>query len=237
MKTAAVSGRGILEEMTSPKKKSLQYLRDGVLFLPSFLPTADFEMVQAECRKMRGGMKPEKGSLAVGRMGRYVDRRSNTYTLFTAETIIRRMSRLVGSPMVPSAYPIELRAYRAGSGMEWHQDDPLYEDPQCELVLCLDNNSDSRTEWIDASGARTAEWTPPNAALLIRAGDAGPPHRVTPLKTGERMILKMVWARPGSPRLASFYEHIDSLPGLRDRHRKQANPGRDGRSGKGKRRR
>jgi hypothetical protein len=33
--------------------------------------------------------------------------------------------------------------------MQWHQDDLLYTEPQCEFVLTLENGSDSHTEWVD----------------------------------------------------------------------------------------
>ena len=80
-----------------------------------------------------------------------------------------------------------------------------------------------------------SEWTPPNSALLVRAGDTGAAHRVIPLKTGERTILKMVWTVPGSAKLDSFYEHIDSLPGLRGKGLKQASAGGNRKGAKGRR--
>lgn len=208
--------------MSGATKQSLRYTRDGLLFVPNFLPAADFAAVRADCRSVRGAMKPEKGSLAIGRAGHYVDSRSKTHQLLTSAPIAERIARLVGAPLEPSGYPIELRAYRTGASMGWHQDDQLYTDPQCEFVLCLDNTSDSRTEWIDASGEHHAEWTPPNSVLLIRAGESGAAHRVVPLKTGSRTILKVVWATPGSDKLDSFYENIDSLPGLRGKRRMPA---------------
>ena len=216
-------------------RRSTPYSRDGVAFIAEFLPAADFTKVRDDCRSLRGGMKLEKDSIAIGRMGRYVDSRSAAHKLLTSSPVVERVSRLVGGEVEPSEYPIELRSYRAGSGMDWHQDDQLYEDAQCELVLCLDNDSDSRTEWIDAKGDQHSEWTPPNSALLVRAGDTGAAHRVIPLKTGERTILKMVWTVPGSAKLDSFYEHIDSLPGLRGKGLKQASAGGNRKGAKGRR--
>jgi hypothetical protein len=108
--------------------------------------------------------------------------------------------------------------YRTGAGMEWHVDDLLYAPPQCELVLVLDNTSDSVTEFVDGEGTLHSEWTPPNSALLVRAGGAR--HRVQPLRRGERSIIKMVWAHEGSSREEERYHtHLDSMPGLRKRQR------------------
>ena len=223
--------------MSSASRRILRYTRDGVIFVPRFLPEADLAAVQADCRSLRGGMKAEKGSIAVKRLRRCVDRRSETHRRLTSPATIQRVAALLGCPMTPSQHPIELRSYRAGSGMNWHRDDQLYADPQCELVLCLDNTSDSRTEWIDASGEHRAEWTPPGSALLIRAGSSGAAHRVIPLKRGERTILKMVWTVPGSAMLDTFYDQVGALPGVRSRLLKQVEAGRKGRGGKRRRRR
>lgn len=201
---------------------STLYAQNGIAFVTNFLTEQTFEKVKEDCRSLRGGFKLERDSIAVGRMGRYVDSRSVAHELLTASAMCDRMNRLIGGPpFVPSEYPIELRNYRVGSAMDWHIDDQLYDIPQCELVLCIDNSSDSHTEWIDCNGERHQEWTPPNSALLVRAGELGAKHRVQPLKRGERTILKMVWAHPESRRSDDFYTHLDSLPGLRGKQRPQ----------------
>lgn len=195
--------------------RTTAYARHGIHAVPAFLPDADFARVLADCRTLRGRMKREKDCLAVGRAGCFVDRRSETQRILTSPAVVARITRLVGQPMEPSPYPLELRTYRTGAEMAWHRDDQLHEDPQCELVLCLDNDSDSRTEWEDADGGRFSEWTGPNVALLVRGGPTGAPHRVTPLRRGQRTILKMVWSVPGSAPRPELFEHLDSLPGLR----------------------
>jgi hypothetical protein len=201
--------------MTPATHRTTAYERDGICAVRAFLPDADFTRVREDCRRLRGKMKREKDCLAVGRAGCFVDRRSETQRILTAAPVVARISRLVGRPMAPSPHPLELRTYRIGAEMAWHRDDQLHDDPQCELVLCLDNDSDSRTEWEDARGERFSEWTGPNLALLVRGGETGAPHRVTPLRRGERTILKMVWTVPGSAPRPELFDHLDSLPGLR----------------------
>mgnify|MGYP001804355112 CR=1 FL=1 len=49
-------------------------------------------------------------------------------------------------------FPVEFRVYPSGSFMDWHRDCLLYQTPQLEVVFCVENSSDSRTEWIDLSG-------------------------------------------------------------------------------------
>jgi hypothetical protein len=195
--------------------RTTPYARDGIRPVRAFLPAADFARVLADVRPLHGRMKWEKDCLAVGRAGCFVDARSETQRILTSPAVVARISRLVGQPMEPSPYPLELRTYRTGAEMAWHRDDQLHATPQCELVLCLDNDSDSRTEWEDAAGERFSEWTGPNVALLVRGGPTGARHRVTPLRRGQRTILKMVWAEPGSAPRPELFDHLDSLPGLR----------------------
>ena len=211
--------------------RRLPYERDGLCVVRTFLPPADFALLRDECRRLRGKMKREKNSMATGRVGCFIDRRSPTHQLLTSAAVRARVARLVGQPVELSDCPIELRSYRKGAQMPWHRDDQLYDHAQCEVVICVDNDTDSRTEWIDAQGRQRAEWTPPNMALLVRGGATGAAHRVTPVKRGERTILKMVWAAPGSTPLPSFCDHLDALPGLRARVRRSVERGRH-RSGK-----
>ena len=208
------------------------YEKHGIAFVQNFLPADAFAELCQDTRSLHGKLKAEKGSIAVGRLGRVLDSRSAAHRLLTSDATTERLNRVVGSPsrlLTPSEYPIELRVYRAGAGMEWHVDDALYDVPQCEMVLVLSNDSDAVTEFEDASGALHSEWTPPNSALLVRAGGAR--HRVSSLKRGERTILKMVWRQEGSARLEdAFYTHLDSMPGLRAKQRpKAAESGRRGR--------
>jgi hypothetical protein len=159
-------------------------------------------------------MKKEVGSMAVGRLGRVLDRRTAGFdVLFTG--VVQKVNRHAGSTFGLSEFPVELRLYKRGSSMEWHRDDVLYApEPQCEVVLTLENSSDAVTEWADAEGELHSHWTPPNSALLVRAGESGARHRVSELKRGERLILKMVFAPSGSERAAGFLEATAKLHGV-----------------------
>ena len=215
-----------MSAVASVLSRPLPYVRDGLCAVPSFLPPEDFAQVREDCRRLRGQRKREKDAFAVGRTGCYVPRRSGVHLLLASPAVRARIARLVGQALEPSAYPLELRSYGVGAEMGWHRDDLLFAKPQCELVLCLDNDTDSQTEWIDAEGEHHALWTAPNTALLVRAGDTGAAHRVTPLRRGERTILKMVWTVPGAAPLPAFFDHLDSLPGLRKSARRGAGAGR-----------
>lgn len=215
----AAVGRGPASML---RKACTPYTRNGVVFVErGFLSPEEFEAVAAECRTLRPKMRYEKNSIAIGRTGHCLTPRSspNAWDVLTSATVSSRIGRLIGHdpalpPLVSDDYPPEVRTYRAGSGMEWHQDEQLYEDPQCEVVLCIDNTSDSYTEWEGGDAEdRHSFWTPPNSALLVRAGPTGARHRVRTLQRGERTIIKMVFSAPGSERLPEFYTHLDSFPG------------------------
>jgi hypothetical protein len=219
------------------------YARDGILLLRDFLAPDELAAVLDDCRKLRASLKLERSSIAVGRLGRVLDSRSAAHRCLSSDALAQRVNQRVGAPdgggappvaLRPSEFPIELRVYRPGAGMEWHRDDLLYDRPQCEMVLCLDNTSDSHTEWVDADGRLHSEWTPPNSALLVRAGESGARHRVQTLRRGERTILKMVWAPEGAERAEAFDSHLDSLHGLRAKQASRARGGGGGSGGGGR---
>ena len=156
--------------------------------------------------------------MAVGRLGRVLDRRAAGFEALrlSAEAEVNRHAGSIEAPFALSDFPVELRLYKPGSSMGWHCDDVLYmPEPQCEVVLTLENSSDAATEWIDAAGELHSRWTPPNSALLVRAGETGARHRVSELKRGERLILKMVFVPAGSERASGFLEATTRLHGVR----------------------
>ena len=212
----------------------------GVLYRERFLSPADFEAIRRECRTLRGGMRAEKDSIALRRMGLCLDRRSHTHAMLMSEAVASRIAALTGVPRLePSDFPVELRQYGAGASMGWHRDDALYSPPQTEVILTLENTADCFTEWVCADGGRDSAWTTPNSVLLVRAGEGGPSHRVTPVKRGERTIVKLVFHEPDAERSASFYDHINSFPGAQrsvaERARALAERGGPGSGGKASR--
>ena len=82
-----------------------------------------------------------------------LDGGSIAHECLTSERTARRLNALLGDGALrPGDYPIEARVYKRGGEMEWHRDDVLYAEPQVELVLTLENDSDSQTQWVDAAG-------------------------------------------------------------------------------------
>ena len=107
--------------------------------------------------------------------------------------------------MEPADFPVELRRYPVGSSMGWHKDEVLYEEPQLEVVLTLENTSDSQTRWERADGSVRGAWLPPNSLLLVKA--EGATHGVTTVRRGDRLIAKFVLT--ASPiKLQAWYDNI-----------------------------
>jgi hypothetical protein len=95
--------------------------------------------------------------------------------------------------------------YPEGAAMDWHQDVALYVEPQYELVFTLENTSDSQTQWQDGDGHRRGGWTEPNSIIMVKAESVV--HRVTPINTGERSIVKFVYTTT----LDKTEEYYDNL--------------------------
>ena len=120
--------------------------------------------------------------------------------------------------------------------MEWHVDDILYQPEQVEVVLTLENTSDCNTMWkphdqpitppLDPSHCPPMNvlqekihieqhkqkyniesvQTTPNSALLLKAG--GVEHKVSPLKVGKRIILKMAFVKEEAVINVGMEEHV-----------------------------
>ena len=191
--------------------------RLGVAYVPAFLPAGEFQAVCEECRALRGRLGSETNAVAHGRRVLPLEAAGApaTYGAFRSPETLRRVVSLVGKDVELGEFPIEYRMYPRGSSMDWHLDEALYADPQYEVVLTLENTSNSVTEWKDLEGGRGREWTEPNSAVIIRAETAV--HRVTAVGRGERSILKLLYTSTDE-KLDAFHENWarTGLPALPD---------------------
>tara|TARA_B000000475_G_scaffold221447_1_gene184694 strand:+ start:2708 stop:3271 length:564 start_codon:yes stop_codon:yes gene_type:complete len=86
--------------------------------------------------------------------------------------------------------PPEYRVYFTGSsGMAWHRDQRVIDGDYLEAVLTLHNTSDSEFEHKALFGTRSIR---PRVGTLVMVKPGGIYHRVTPVTTGSREILKFV---------------------------------------------
>jgi hypothetical protein len=110
--------------------------------------------------------------------------------LFSSNPVCTKLKNL---GVFPNDTPIEYRVYDHGGMMDWHYDDRMYLNPQYEVVYTIDNTSDSKTEWRDTNtGKIHSISTEPNSVFIVRATRVL--HRVTPVDTGDRKILKISYS-------------------------------------------
>lgn len=180
-----------------------------VVLIPNALPPSIALQVARECRALRPKLAPELNCIASGRLGCYLSARSATHAALSDKELAERLTRKLRSalPLSASEFPMELRHYPSGSSMPWHSDEALYgPQPQWELIYTVDNDSDSETEWRDAQGRLHGAWTPPGSLLCVRA--EGWQHRVTPVRRGSRLIVKLAYAPEGAAKLPSFAQNL-----------------------------
>ena len=184
----------------------LAFSRDGLCIVEDFFDAATFAACRRSARRPKD-LKPEcLESVAVGRLGCFLEPRDPVVVALSRPESIERLRKICGDERLePADFPVELRRYPIGSSMGWHKDEVLYEEPQLEVVLTLENTSDSHTRWERADGSVRGAWLPPNSLLLVKA--EGATHGVTTVRRGDRLIAKFVCT--ASPvKLQAWYDNI-----------------------------
>jgi hypothetical protein len=168
-------------------------LNNGLVILPSVFPPSDFKLIRELSKDLcKNSLRKETNSLARGRLGSRIAKESKLHELFTDGSILSRIERVTGRGenrlVAPRDFPLEIRKYVKGAHMPFHYDEQLYKKPQIEFVYTVENSSDSYTCWVDARGETQKVRTEPNSMICIQAATVS--HAVTPLKRGERVIIK-----------------------------------------------
>ena len=106
-------------------------------------------------------------------------------------------------------FPIEYREYPNGSsGMRWHKDVSLFSPDCLEVVLTLENNSDSKFQWEENNKIKEIK---PEKNTLVIVKPKTVLHRVTPVK-GNRKILKFIVQFKDSKKTQVYYNNINNCP-------------------------
>lgn len=167
--------------------------RGGAIYRQSILTSQEFSTIREELSTLTNRLNDEASSIAINRQGAKLATSSRTYQVLESGSLLRYVQKVSGddSMALSNNLPVEVRLYqKEGASMAWHEDDVLYDPPQVEAVLTLENDSDCVTMWKDGSKLQSRE-TDPNSVLLLKAG--GPEHCVTSLKRGHRLILKCAY--------------------------------------------
>jgi len=116
-------------------------------------------------------------------------------SLLFSHTLIDYIHKVTGKRLEPCpTIPIEYRKYLEGSHMPWHSDiKMLKKQYQYECVLTVDNTSDSITQVHKLLYIQDIH-SEPNSLMITQAH--GPFHKVTPVTSGERSIIKFVFYDP-----------------------------------------
>jgi len=170
-------------EAKKHKKDSHDYL-----YMKNFLPPLEFRRLKDVCLKVESLMKDDPRSITERRMYSF-KKYDYAPRLLNSRYVCEKMkSFTVG----PTSIPIEYRVYSVGGHMDWHRDVQLFLFPQYEIVLTLENSSDSETQIVDPkTGEVVSISSEPNSVLIVRANSAF--HRVTPVTKGRRTIVKFAY--------------------------------------------
>ena len=176
-------------------EKAILEKAGGALYRQSILTNEEYTTIRKEVSMLMNRLNEETASsAATKRQGASLSPNSETVKILKEGSLHQFVQKVTGNPSMnlSSNLPVEVRLYeRIGASMAWHEDDVMYDPPQVEAVLTIENNSNCITMWKDGNQLMSKE-TDPNSVLLLRAG--GPLHCVTGLKRGRRIILKCAYA-------------------------------------------
>lgn len=181
-----------------------EFQRDGgILYKKSIFSQANITALRSDMAKIT--LKEETASsIAKYRLGATLPRDSFAVSLLESGELMNLIHQIFGkSYCLSTEIPVEVRVYeKPGAGMEWHVDDVLYDPPQIEVVITIENTSDCETMWKSQDGSRsTCLETDINSAIVLKAG--GVRHRVKPMRYGRRVILKCAYV----DQHATFYKN------------------------------
>ena len=139
------------------------------------------------------------------------DQQSSLYSLIYGNEPLRLwMSAIVGTPLFPADFPIELREYGNHSrGMPCHADVQMYANvsSNIEVVVTLSNHGLCEVSWFDRNNVRHSVRPEANSITLVQPDAAI--HCVSDTKGGFREILKFIMV--GDYRKhSSFYQYVDN---------------------------
>jgi len=132
--------------------------------------------------------------------------------IYTNEKLIDTIKNINSSKfkIIPD-FPIEYRIYPKGSeGMKWHKDLSLFSPDCLELVLTLENKSDSKFQWINFFNDKKFINPKENDLVIVKPNTII--HNVTPTGKGHRKILKFIIQFKDSVKTNAFYNEYDNCP-------------------------
>ncbi len=224
----------------SPHAK--KFNNHGIIYKKGAMSRDEFSDLQSELSTLSLNLvKETTSSVAMNRIGAQIPYPSKVHDIFSnPDGSFMRLIRDIhaGDDLVLSqTVPVEMRIYETrGAGMEWHLDDILYSPEQTEVVFTVENNSDCVTLWEERKSNGPSSTsdddddddevelkqveTEANSAIILKAGPKGARHRVSPLRSGKRVILKLVYVREDAIFLDGAEKHLKQFTSKKKRKKR-----------------
>ena len=164
---------------------------DSLWIYNNFYSDNDFKKIQKYCSILK--LKNDKRNNNRLTLCLNQNKHKKLYNLIYNKKFISFINSIKESNLnlksIPT-YPIEYRKYFNGSkGMDWHQDTSLFYPDAFEVVLTLNNNSDSKFSWQTNNKIQSIN---PKSNTLVIVKPMTILHNVSPINVGERTILKFI---------------------------------------------
>jgi hypothetical protein len=163
--------------------------KNDIYYIEDFFTPNEFKIITNHLKNIsRKDLKSEKFRLVSTLNNKMIS------NILYSQQNINKINKIVGTELFKSDFPIEYRIYPTKSpGMHCHTDTLLYDLPQYEAVLTINNTSDSYTTWYSYNKEERRIYTKPNSLLLVKA--KGNRHCVSPINKGERSIIKYIYTQ------------------------------------------
>ena len=162
---------------------------NGIIYIKNAYNDDIFNQIKNELKYFKKYLSVDKR--VPGRKSICINNKHKLNKLIYNSTFIKSLQNIILSKLKKTSYPIEYRKYFTGSqGIKWHKDKSLFTKPQYELVLTIENSSDSKTMWKDKNNKLHSIKTKPNSIIMVKAHDIE--HKVTKINNGERFIIKFI---------------------------------------------
>ena len=164
---------------------------DSIWIYNNFYSSSDFKKIQKYCSLLE--LKNDKRNNNRLTLCLNQNKHKELYNLIYNKKFISFINSIKESNLdlkSKPTYPIEYRKYFNGSkGMNWHKDTSLFYPDAFEIVLTLNNNSDSKFCWETNDKIKSIN---PKSNTLVIVKPTTILHSVSPVNIGERTILKFI---------------------------------------------
>jgi hypothetical protein len=192
------------------KNREFYNYKNNILIIHNFYSNNDFSQINKYFYKFN----PNKDFRLSSRRSLCINYEDNMYVydkIYNNIKLKNLIKKLYNKEFkLNPSYPIEYRIYDDKSeGMIWHKDTSLF-NPDClEVVLTLDNSSDSKFHWIEDDQDRNI-YTSDNTLVIVKPNTIL--HKVSPLNYGTRRILKFIIEFNDCKPNDNFYMELKNCP-------------------------